>query len=119
MTYPLGRIPLNVDTLLHLCQGDIPLAQQTLARYRESLDQEKAALEQAYQSSDWQTLAYRAHRLRSGSRYVGAEQIAVATETLEEVSQAKALASLDHAWLAFCIAVQQFTEQTPQTLILR
>lgn len=77
---------LNVGTALAACRGDPALARALVEQYRASLPEERAALAVARAATppDWEAIRERAHRLQSGSAYLGAEQIAVAARELEE-----------------------------------
>jgi len=76
---------LNIETALAACRGNPALVQVLVAQYRTQLPEEQNRLAHALATTppDWETLCERAHRLQSGSGYLGAEQIAEAARQLE------------------------------------
>lgn len=76
---------LNIETALANCRGNPALVQVLVARYRTQLPEEQNRLAHALAATppDWETLRKRAHRLQSGSGYLGAERIAEAARQLE------------------------------------
>mgnify|MGYP001199918465 FL=1 len=102
---------LNVGTALATCRGDPGLARALIEQYRAGLPEERAALAQARAATppDWETLRDRAHRLRSGSAYLGAEQIAVAARELEKCILARGSPDARAAvWRTLDQAFQEF-----------
>jgi HPt (histidine-containing phosphotransfer) domain-containing protein len=76
---------LNIETALAACRGNPVLVQGLVAQYRTQLPDEQNRLAHALAATppDWETLRERAHRLQSGSGYLGAERIAEAARQLE------------------------------------
>lgn len=76
---------LNPGTALATCRGDPALVWVLVEQYRAKLPEERTVLAQAAAARppDWETLRKRAHRLQSGSGYLGAERIAAAARQLE------------------------------------
>ncbi|MGB5065302.1 MAG: Hpt domain-containing protein, partial [Candidatus Competibacter sp.] len=76
---------LDVETTLAACRGDSALARALIEQYRLELPAERAGLAGAHAVAppDWEAIRQRAHRLRSGSAYLGAERIAAAARDLE------------------------------------
>ena len=73
---------LNVETALAACRGDSTLARALIEQYCLDLPAERAEA-RALDPPDWEAIRERAHRLRSGSAYLGAERIAAAARDLE------------------------------------
>jgi HPt (histidine-containing phosphotransfer) domain-containing protein len=102
---------LNVGTALATCRGDPALARALVEQYRACLPEERTALARARAATppDWETVRDRAHRLRSGSAYLGAEQIAVAARELEECILARGSMDARAAlWRTLDQAFQEF-----------
>lgn len=78
-------VMLNVETALATCRGDPALVRALVEQYRANLPEERTGLTQALAATppDWEAVRQRAHRLRSGSGYLGAERIAAAARDLE------------------------------------
>jgi len=78
-------VMLNVGTALAACRGDPALVRALVEQYRAKLPEERTVLAQAYAARppDWETVRQRAHRLQSGSGYLGIERIATAAHQLE------------------------------------
>ena len=76
---------LNIETALAAYRGNPALVQALVARYRTQLPDEQNRLAHALAATppDWETLRERAHRLQSGSGYLGVERIAEAARQLE------------------------------------
>ena len=106
---------LNVGTALAACRGDPALARALVEQYRASLPEERAALAGARAATppDWEAVRERAHRLRSGSAYLGAEQIAVAARELEEcILTRKAMDARATGWQTLDQAFQEFLDNS-------
>lgn len=78
-------VVLNIETALAACRGDPALVQVLVEQYRAKLPEERTVLARAAAAipPDWETIRQRAHRLQSGSGYLGAERIAAAAHRLE------------------------------------
>ncbi|MCB1770229.1 MAG: Hpt domain-containing protein [Candidatus Competibacteraceae bacterium] len=76
---------LNLATALAACRGDPVLVRMLVERYRAKLPEERTVLVQAAAATppDWESVRQRAHRLQSGSGYLGVERIAEAARQLE------------------------------------
>ncbi len=102
---------LNLGTARAACRGDPALVRTLVEQYRASLLGERAALAQAGTATppDWETVRVQAHRLRSGSAYLGAERIAVAARQLEDAILARDSATvLTQAQWTLDAALQEF-----------
>lgn len=112
-----GKI-LNSALVLGSCGGDSGMAQIMVKRFLIILPTERAELEQAYHAGDLDTVRQRAHRLRSGSLYVGAERFSAAAEVLEEGISADApQETIALAWANLCQEFQVLLEQPEETLL--
>jgi HPt (histidine-containing phosphotransfer) domain-containing protein len=117
MNAPAAQL-LNATVVLRACGGDPAMAQHMIKRFLALLPTEQAALETAYQALDWERVRAQAHRLRSGSLYVGAECLAAAAEVLEEAILAGASAeTVALAWNQLRQACQTLLAQPEATLL--
>ena len=78
-------VMLNVATALATCRGNPALVRMLVERYRAKLPEERTVLVQAAMADppNWESVRQRAHRLQSGSGYLGVERIAEAARQLE------------------------------------
>lgn len=112
-----GR-PLKSALALDSCGGDLGMARIMVKRFLAILPAEQAELEQAYDAGDLDTVRERAHRLRSGSLYVGAERFSAAAEALEEgISSNASQEAIALAWANLCQELQALLEQPEETLL--
>lgn len=103
---------LNVETALAACRGDSTLARALIEQYCLDLPAERAELAKAraLDPPDWEAIRERAHRLRSGSAYLGAERIAAAARDLEAgVLARRSPDALAVAWRALERAFEAFS----------
>ena len=109
---------LNTALALAACGDDAALAQKMLKRYRALLPSEQAILERAYAEQDLEMLHTRAHRLRAGSRFMGAERMASALQRLEDVILKGAPQEvITSAWMALNQEFQALLEPPEEVLL--
>ena len=104
--------PLNIETALAACRGDPALARALIEQYRAGLPAERAKLADALAAAppDWEAVRERAHRLRSGGAYLGAERIAAAARELETgILAQNSTATLMAAWQTLERAFDEFS----------
>ncbi|EPC03925.1 hypothetical protein L861_01095 [Litchfieldella anticariensis FP35 = DSM 16096] len=91
-----GELPI-VDMALGttLAGGHESLAEETLDRLLDSLDDSDAALRQAWQDNDAEAFLDAIHALNGACRYCGVPQLALVAETLETRLRTRGLAKVE------------------------
>lgn len=104
--------PINFDTALAACGGDLELVRALIGKFRARLPDEWKALTEmhATEPPNWEQIRERVHRLQSASANLGISRVAGAAKALEAsfLSQNPSNEGRIAAWQALEEAFQEF-----------
>ncbi len=118
-TTPATEIIFDREQLQRLADGDMELARQVAATFRQELPRQLAELRQTAAAGDSARLARQLHSLKGSAGSLGGQTVRQLAQNLEELAPAapaavaERLPELEQALAAFVEALQTLDRQTP------
>ena len=79
---------IDLNRLLHFCDGDRALAAQVFAMMKPEIDTAVARLDELLANQQWEMLSNTAHKLKSHCEYLGASSLAELARQVESQADA-------------------------------